>query len=107
MDATRRLLTASRLAWLLVLALWLPVAQVQAATHLLVHLQQAAPDGHPPGWAACDVAAASLQAVAPPAVLPPPAPALLPQAQPVLAATGLVAAGALLGYRSRAPPASR
>lgn len=107
MDTFRRLLTTNRVAWLLALALWLPLAQVEAATHLLVHLQEVAPDGHPPGWADCDVAAASLQAGAPPAVLPRPAPMLLPQAQPVLRAIGLAAASALLGYRSRAPPPSR
>jgi hypothetical protein len=72
--------------------------------HLLVHLQQAAPDGHPAGLAACDVAAASLQAAAPPAAIPASLQALLPRVTPASPATGIAAAGAPLAYLSRAPP---
>ena len=36
--AVRRLITSHRCAWLLIFALWLPGAQLAAATHALVHL---------------------------------------------------------------------
>ena len=104
MEPLRRLLRSSRLTWLLVLALWLPAAQCLAATHILVHLQQVAPDGHPGGLAACDVAVAPLQAGAPAATIPPAFSAPLPQVSPETHAAGIPASGAPLAYRSRAPP---
>jgi hypothetical protein len=104
MEPLRRLLRTSRLTWLLVLALWLPAAQCLAATHILAHLQQVAPDTHPGGLAACDVAVASLQATAPPATVAPALCAVLPRVSPAAHATGIAAAGAPLAYCSRAPP---
>lgn len=96
-------------AWLLALALWVPVAQWVAATHLLVHLQEAlaAAEPEPDGLSACDtcVVAAALHAAAPP---PATAPASPPPEARVLrlpATTADVAAATPLGYRSRAPPA--
>jgi hypothetical protein len=95
-------------AWLLVLAVWLPAAQWEAATHALVHLQAAkAVDGKDAGLAAscdlCVVAAAvagSAPAPAPVAALP----VLPPEVQPAPAPVAAPLLLALLAYRSRAPP---
>jgi hypothetical protein len=104
--AVRRMLRTSRLSWLLVLALWLPVAQWTAAMHVLVHLQEAdnGHDGGHDGLAACDVAAASLHAAAPPPPLPAAPPADSPRARYQALAPGIGPAHSPLPYRSRAPP---
>jgi hypothetical protein len=113
--AVLRSAARTRFAWLLALALWLPVAQWSAATHALLHLQagtstQAAggEDRQQPAQQAgpCDlcVVAAAIGGTAP---LP------VPPEAPVLQATAEAAAdlplppfdaAPLLAYRSRAPP---
>jgi len=114
--ALRSAARTRRFAWLLALALWLPVAQWTAATHALLHLHPAtgsqgtADDerrqpAQLPGPCDLCVVAAAIGGAAPLAAAPsmpvaqvagdPPAyrPALAPLAAPALA------------YRSRAPPA--
>ena len=113
--ALRSAVRTRRFAWLLALALWLPVAQWTAATHALLHLhaaagtQGAADERRQPAQlpGPCDlcVVAAAIGGAAPlPAAHGVPLaqvagdpPAYLPQA-------ALFAAPAL-AYRSRAPPA--
>lgn len=94
-------------AWLLALALWLPAAQWAAATHFLVHLQQAshAHEGVP-AKAPCDVAAAALNAFAPGSADLAHLPDAPPHALSVLPPAEAPASAPVLAYRSRAPPAS-
>ena len=112
--AVLRSAARTRFAWLLALALWLPVAQWCAATHALLHLQanstqtasgeERQQPAQQPGPCDLCVVAASIGGAAP-----------LPAAAevPVLQATGEAAAdlplpppaaAPILAYRSRAPP---
>jgi hypothetical protein len=96
-------------AWLLAFALWLPVAQWVAATHVLQHLNAGAdeeserPAQLPHVCEIClEAAAISGGAPLPAAVAALPAPA--PHALPQVAIADGVTAATQLPYRSRAPP---
>jgi hypothetical protein len=101
----RSLVRSRPWAWLLALALWLPVAQWAAATHVLVHLQQAS-ETHEgvPAKAPCDVAAAALNAFAPGSVVVAQLPDAPAHALPVPPRAAGPASSLALAYRSRAPP---
>lgn len=98
-----------RFLWLLALVLWLPLAQLSAASHALQHLHSTLDrDRDPPAQlpGACDacIEAAAVGTAAPPPVLAPALPALSPAGAPVHAPASGVPAEASLAYRSRAPP---
>jgi hypothetical protein len=108
--SVRRLLHRPRsLAWLLALALWLPVAQWSAATHALLHLPSAAADdgerpAHLPGSCKACVVAATIGGAAPQspsvfAILP-----RLPRAHPPAPGEAGSFQHRAAPYRSRAPP---
>jgi hypothetical protein len=87
-----------RFAWLLALALWLPVAQWVAATHFLQHLHTSAGDEREqpaqlPASCETHLIAAAISGGAPP-----------PHALPQVAVADGVATPPYLPYRSRAPP---
>lgn len=96
-------------AWLLALALCLPLAQWASATHALLHLHAAVgEESENPAQApsACDlcVVAATLVGAAPPpsgqqAIAGP-----LPSAQPLAPVSAQRAAGPFSPYESRGPP---
>jgi hypothetical protein len=97
------------LAWLLALALWLPVAQWVSATHVLHHLHTRSGEAREePAQlpASCDIhlAVAAISGGAPLPATRPPLPALPPHALPQLAVADGVATRPSLPYRSRAPP---
>lgn len=106
----RRRARPHRLAWLLALALWLPVAQWAAATHALLHLHASVSDERdPPAHLpqSCDtcVVAAVIGGGAPLPATAPALPAMPPcHAQPLPPAEAGVRDPLLLAYRSRAPP---
>jgi hypothetical protein len=97
-------------AWLLALALVLPLAQLAGAMHAYVHLQDPAAtrsDKHAPGSSTCDlcVLAAAIGGTAPGST-PAGAPlAQLEHAAPADPASAPPFAAAPAHYRSRAPPA--
>lgn len=112
----RTALRGRRLAWLLALALWLPVAQWAAATHALLHLHGSVvasggaaddPAGHLPGSCELCVVAAALGAGAPASASPLPFPALAPAAPPAWRDAPAPGQRPALAYLSRAPPLSR
>lgn len=104
-----------RFAWLLALALWLPVAQWAAAAHALVHLHDSVvateaagkPGAHLPG--ACDlcVVAATLGSGAPAPQLALDFGAPAPAAHRAWHVAALPDLAPALPYLTRAPPPSR
>ena len=109
MGSARTFLRNRRFTWLLALVLWLPLAQLAAATHALAHLHAAydigreAPAQLP---ASCDncIDAAAIGGGAPPPALPAAPVLVLPSAAPFCALPAVAAAAPTLAYRSRAPP---
>ena len=104
----RRTLPPRALAWVLWLAMLLPLAQLSAGGHGLKHALDGESDfskqavhlvqcGH------C-LAAAALGYIATPPVVAPPLPPALQQAPPLPGAHAAGCAAATLAYRSRAPP---
>jgi hypothetical protein len=103
-------LTSATLAWLVALALLLPVAQFAAVWHGYTHVQQSSTDNAHrslPGLVHCDLCltVASLDNSGPPLVatalrLAPPS----GDTAPAATVPGLASAPALLAYLSRAPP---
>jgi hypothetical protein len=109
MPPRHRSVRCRRFAWLLALALWLPVAQWVAATHFLQHLHTSAGDEREqpaqlPASCETHLIAAAISGGAPLPAAPPPLPALPPHALPRLAVADGVATRPHLPYRSRAPP---
>jgi hypothetical protein len=103
----------SRLAWLLALALLLPLTQSIASSHLLSHVQaQAASDAHGKPVLHVDhcdlcLTAGVLLGGALPAQSLASAPALLPFEAPAMRASSVWQAAAPRLYQSRAPPSFR
>jgi len=100
-------LSRTGLAWLVWLALLLPVAQYASTLHGLSHaVQPRGEDKQSPHYAHCDLCSTAAEIAA--GALPSLAPALLlPQAQhaaPRFAAHGAHAGRVAPAYRSRAPP---
>lgn len=103
-------LRSRRLAWLLALSLWLPVAQWASATHALLHLHASISDERDavidlPGACELCVVAAVVSGGSP---LPTPAAFTFPAAVSPAPAVDIrlpVARLPVLAYRSRAPPA--
>jgi hypothetical protein len=109
MPPRRRSVRCRPFAWLLAFALWLPVAQWLAATHVLQHLHTSASEerdrpAHLP--APCEICldAAAISGGAPLPAAPLVLPALPPHALPQVALAEGVATPPTLPYRSRAPP---
>jgi hypothetical protein len=103
-----------RFAWLLALALWLPVAQWAAATHALLHLHDsvtanAADDPAVDLPGACDlcVVAAALGSGAPAPQAAPAFGAAPPAVRPAWHVAALPELAPALPYLTRAPPLSR
>lgn len=108
----RSVVRSRRFAWLLALALWLPVAQWAAATHALLHLHESvtlADDPAPPVPGACDfcVVAAALGSGAPAPQVALHFGGAAPQAQPAWHVAALPDRAPDLPYLTRAPPLSR
>ncbi|MBC5785577.1 hypothetical protein H8N03_21735 [Ramlibacter sp. USB13] len=107
--AFRSAVRSRRFAWLLALALWLPVAQFAAASHALLHLhstvtEQRDPASTTPGSCDLCVVAAALGSGAPAPSAPALATAAAPQAAPAAAPGTAVRATPPRFYASRAPP---
>jgi hypothetical protein len=102
----------SRSAWLLWIALLLPLAQLATVAHAFLHQPQeatvAANDKQGPAGAHCDLCVLSAVVGAGGAASSPPQAALLPlaQAAPVHIAADPALAAPASPYRSRAPPDS-
>jgi hypothetical protein len=103
----RRLTSGSRWAWMLLLALWLPLAQGVAARHAVTHhgtLQRdAAPSALDSHCAQCLIAA-PIGACALPSTAPAVAAPRAVHAVPFGATVADTASAPALAYRSRAPP---
>lgn len=104
-----------RFAWLLALALWLPMAQWAAAAHGFTHLQAGsiaageAPDqpAHLPGSCDLCLVAAALGSAAPGNASTPTVPIAASAVHAVWHDVPAAATRPALAYLSRAPPASR
>lgn len=104
-----------RFAWLLALALWLPMAQWAAATHALLHLHDTVTAADAAGESAahlpgsCDfcVVAAALGSGAPAPQAAPAIAAAPPAVQVAWHAAALPDIAPALPYLTRAPPVSR
>jgi hypothetical protein len=105
----RNLHSRHALAWVLLLALWLPAAQWAAAAHALFHLQGSVAHNverpaHLPSPCDTCIVAAALGGAAPATEAHAPLPPDLPQAAPQPPATSFVLPAPPAPYRSRAPP---
>jgi hypothetical protein len=109
-NARRRSVSRPRhFGWLLALMLWLPLAQLSAATHALLHLHASVSEEREapaqlPGFCDTCIEAAAIGGAAPLAVPPLALPAL-PRHAPVRAAEAPTPPSQPhFAYRSRAPP---